>query len=150
MDNILTSNYRFMNRHTINYHEYNNCNIKVSFKSDINSSDYFSFGIHFTPNILFKTYNSLNNFLFKIKFDFKLINSENFSIYNGIEWVSIQNNLKTGKIIQSLNFDFKKYWRIRPSKCIDFEISNITIHIDENCEKFLEFKKKKKNIVNWW
>lgn len=147
MENILTSDYIIMNEHITNYHSYNNNSIKVSFKPGIINKEYFSFGIHIVPNILFKMYDTLNCFSFTLKFDFKLKKPENFNIYNGIEWISVKNNLDTGTIIKTLNFNFKKYWRIRTSTSVDFEISNINIYFDNNCEKFKEFQKKRKLLL---
>ena len=147
MDNILTSEYKIMNQHLINYHDYNNGTIKISFKSSIINKDYFSFGIHIVPNILFKMYDTLNCFSFILKFDFKFKKPQDFNIYNGIEWITVKNNLNTGTITKTLKFNFKKYWRIRPSNYIDFELSNINIYFDSNCEKFKEFQKKKKLLL---
>ena len=147
MENILTSEYKIMNEHLINSQDYNNNSIKVSFKSDVINKDYLSFGIHIIPNILFKMYDTLNCFLFTLEFDFKLKEPVDFNIYNGIEWILIKNDLYTGKIIKTLNFNFKKYWRIRTSVCVDFEIINVNIYFNSNCEKFKEFHKKKKLLL---
>lgn len=149
MENILTSEYKIMNEHLINSQDYNN-SIRVSFKPGIINKDYSSFGIHIVPNILFKTYDTLNCFSFTLKFNFKLKKPDDFNIYNGIEWITVKNDLHTGTITKTLNFNFKKYWRIRTSHCVDyFELSNINIYIDSNCENFKEFQKKKKIIINW-
>lgn len=147
MNNILTSEYKIFNSHLLNSYNYSNNLIKIIFKDNIIKKEYHSFGIHIVPNILFKSYNSLNKMEYILKFNYKLDKITNFMVYNGIKWILIKNDLLKGEIKININFNFKKYWRIRPFDITDFEISNIFIIFNNECKNFIKFNKKRKLLL---
>lgn len=130
--NILKNQYKILNENLINNINVSNNIYKINFINEIEPKNWNSFGLHLSPNILFKLHNSLNKFNFNLIFNFKMSIPSIIKIYNGIKWLIFDNyNTTDGKFNEILNFDFtKNYWRISTLDIqTSIEISNIQISI---------------------
>jgi len=158
--NILTNQFKIMNCSTKVKSTYDNNDMtyKMFFDKDIDKSVWGTIGLHVVPNFLFKVYETLNQYLFNISFDYEFysdfVNSINYidnidesniiKIYNGMKWTEYSVSCSKGSFSQDMNFNFtKNYWRISIQKPQDYIfIKNLKISI---CEKeYVDFNNKKK------
>lgn len=147
--NILTSKYKIMNDKLIKNIELINNGINVLILNDVESKEYNSFGVHYEPNILFKFYESLNIFNFKLTFDYEISESDQIKIFDGKKWTIFNNyNTSYGTFNEILNFSFlKNYWRISTTHVQkNIKIINLNISI-VNDEIFKSFQSKRSLLI---
>lgn len=154
MKSILTKQFTIMNGSTnakCVYDTDDNGNMfhKIYFEKDIDNNNWATIGLHVTPNLLFRNYESLNQYVFNVSFDYEFDSPDNIRIYNGIKWATFNTdpNSNSGHFDQDMNFNFtKNYWRLSTQKHKEYIIiKNLKITIYEN--EYNDFNNKKKILI---